>query len=781
VTAYGEFFVRATAFEPFPFQCTLAGMPLGGALALRVPTGAGKTQAVLAAWLWRRRFHPDPSVRASTPRRLVYCLPMRVLVEQTQAVAQDMLRKLGVSDIGVHPLLGGDVDDDWIDEPERDAILVGTQDMLLSRALNRGYAASRFKWPRLFGMLHNDALWVCDEVQLMGVGLATAAQLEALRRKDGVLGPTGTLFLSATFEKDWLGTADFDAESASFLTLGDQDRRSETLAPRLTAPKSLLPAPVDGTDPKAVAEAVLEAHLPGTLTLVILNRVERATEIYRALTRKPGPPCLLLHSRFRPPERRSIIAQLLRSVSEDRIAVTTQVVEAGLDLDARTLFLDLAPWPSVVQRLGRLNRKGEIRPAPADHREARAFWLDVPDKAAAPYEAAALEGARRRIEALGRDASPANLERQALDPAAPPAHVVRRRDVHDLFDTSPDVSGLDVDVGRFVRDTQERDLQLFWRSFDGGPSDDAPPPHRDELCQVPVAVVRDHLKNRKQPGAGAWLFDHLDGTWQRQKDRDVRPGMRLLLRAQAGGYDPGLGFASRSTKPVGEPPVPAVVAPEQSVGDDRASEGRWVALADHTDDVVAETRSLSEIVPGFEAVLEQAARWHDAGKAHPKFQEFLLQNAPPPPEHGGVWAKSPGRGRHVRPRFRHELASALALLAHVPTADLAAYLAAAHHGKVRVQIRSLPGEHVPPNGARYALGVWDGDELDACDLGGDIRMPPTGLDLGLMQIGGADGRPSWADRTARLVEDLGPFRLSFLEALLRAADARASRKEEERG
>ena len=51
--------------------------------------------------------------------------------------------------------------------PERDAILIGTQDMLLSRALNRGYAASRFHWPIDFGLLNNDCLWVFDEPQLM--------------------------------------------------------------------------------------------------------------------------------------------------------------------------------------------------------------------------------------------------------------------------------------------------------------------------------------------------------------------------------------------------------------------------------------------------------------------------------------------------------------------------------------------------------------------------------------------------------------------------------------
>jgi CRISPR-associated endonuclease/helicase Cas3 len=41
--------------------------------------------------------------------------------------------------------------------------------MLLSRALNRGYASSRFAWPWHYALFSNDCMWVFDEVQLMGM------------------------------------------------------------------------------------------------------------------------------------------------------------------------------------------------------------------------------------------------------------------------------------------------------------------------------------------------------------------------------------------------------------------------------------------------------------------------------------------------------------------------------------------------------------------------------------------------------------------------------------
>jgi CRISPR-associated endonuclease/helicase Cas3 len=185
---FDAFFEKATDNRPFPYQrCLALNEPLYQ--LLDVPTGAGKTAAVILAWLWRRRF-AEEAVRQATPRRLVYCLPMRTLVEQTEAAAQTWLRNLGQdTDVRVYVLMGGEEVEDWDISPERDAILIGTQDMLLSRALNRGYGMSRYRWPIHFGLLNNDCLWVLDEIQLMSSGLATSTQLQAFRDKLGAWGP----------------------------------------------------------------------------------------------------------------------------------------------------------------------------------------------------------------------------------------------------------------------------------------------------------------------------------------------------------------------------------------------------------------------------------------------------------------------------------------------------------------------------------------------------------------------------------------------------------------
>ncbi len=219
---FEEFFLSATQCCPFPYQKRLAEESELPDL-LQMPTGTGKTAAAVLAWAWRRQKRPS-----ETPRRLVYCLPIRVLVEQTQNSSVLWFHRLGLlsgnvvldptgerviqyapswgesGKVAIATLMGGDTDDQWREHPEQDLILIGTQDMLVSRALNRGYAAWPQDWPVEFGLLNVDALWVMDEVQLMGPARTTSAQLQffadadARSRPDRPLPPRRTLWMSAS-------------------------------------------------------------------------------------------------------------------------------------------------------------------------------------------------------------------------------------------------------------------------------------------------------------------------------------------------------------------------------------------------------------------------------------------------------------------------------------------------------------------------------------------------------------------------------------------------------
>lgn len=91
---------------PYDYQRRIAehGLPE----VLHAPTGSGKTLAMVLGWLYRRRFHPDAAVRAETPRWLVFCLPMRTLVEQVERQVTGWLANSGLTDVRMHVFMGGE-------------------------------------------------------------------------------------------------------------------------------------------------------------------------------------------------------------------------------------------------------------------------------------------------------------------------------------------------------------------------------------------------------------------------------------------------------------------------------------------------------------------------------------------------------------------------------------------------------------------------------------------------------------------------------------------------
>ncbi len=863
---YAALFRQATGNpKPFPYQEAFATADALPEL-VHAPTGAGKTATAVLGWAWRY-FHTNKP----TPRRLVYCLPMRVLVEQTRDEVWKWLNNLGmVEKVAIHCLMGGEDADEWDLDPEKPAFLIGTQDMLLSRALNRGYGMGRFRWPMHFGLLNNDCLWVLDEIQLMGTGLATSTQIQAFRESLGTFGTVKTIWMSATLLPDWLASVDYRDRIEPELRLRTlaldpkADYQADGLQERWNADKALSPADSTADDLVSVAEFVRSKHRAGSLTLVIVNTVDRSRALFEAIRSlylppkakgrgkatvasepTPSPDLRLIHSRFRPKERRAWrdwLTQDAESLQREhplgRIVVSTQVVEAGVDLSARTLITDLAPWPSLVQRFGRCNRRGEFL---ADN-PAQVFWLDVPtldEKKAAPYSKDELDAARERMQTLSNVGlkplteffdSLKESDRANLFPFDPP-HVVRRKDFIDLFDTTPDLAGNDIDVSRFIRDGDDIDVQVFWRADEpekGWTKAEARhrAPQREELCSVSFVRFRDDFLRKDKT---AYHWDALDGTWNRVTKANadmVYPGQMYWIATAEGGYDETLGWSPDAAWPVGlwirdpsmEPEEPRTTE-EPDYDSDLLSVFRWQSIAEHTGDVIEALEAILDGL-GFEeiprAVLRLAARWHDWGKAHEVFQNKIKDNpeagferprdragkrdiAKAAPERFWGSAKRIIGGREITvSHFRHELASALGVLtllnaglvpeswANLPPLhqNLALFLIAAHHGKGRLSIRAMPKEQPPPRpGALFARGIWEGDKLSGVALGGGATAPIVeSLDLTPMRLGRVAGHPSWVERMLGLRDhrEFGPLRLAYLETLLRAADMRASKAVDEK-
>jgi CRISPR-associated endonuclease/helicase Cas3 len=366
--SFVDFFRTATGgFTPYRRQLQVAvdGLPD----VLPVPTGRGKTEVALA-WAWRLLVD-----KQSEPLHLVVCLPMRSLVTQTVQRLKTCFAALKATkpeiDVDVHRLMGGAIEDEWVRQPDKPWVLVGTHDQLLSRALNRDYTMSRCEWPVHFGLLNNDCRWIIDEVQLMEPGLWTTSQLDWMRRKRfPSLKPCLTTWMSATVGTSFLSTTDrtreglgeaspeqvaFEGKLTSTLE-NDQNlqwwrdarRPAEWWPPtasdaKTTGAKKRGAARSGAVTPEAIARAVTEKHAAGTLSLVICNTVAMARDVFRALS--SGDHKVLLTSQFRREDRARHEQRLLgfdTSRKADKlpkgdpglICISTQVVEAGVGISA---------------------------------------------------------------------------------------------------------------------------------------------------------------------------------------------------------------------------------------------------------------------------------------------------------------------------------------------------------------------------------------------------------------------------------------------------------------
>ena len=464
--------------------------------------------------------------------------------------------------------------------PEQPTILIGTQDLLVSAALMRAYGANRYRWPVDFALLHNDAFWVLDEVQLAGASLTTSAQLEGFRTKFGVARPSRTMWMSATLDREWLRTVDFtpkDLPRKHDIDLSDKDiARARHLWMARKALARLEPPVCDLGEKDglkaytaALAEHALRQTAPNRNTIIFLNTVPRAQAVFEALKERIEDPgrLLLIHSRFRACDR----ARLTKRLTDDpppsgRIVVATQALEAGVDVTSAVMITEIAPWSSMVQRFGRCNRYGEF-----GETGANVFWIELPAEQAQPYEAYELAATRRILEPLTA-CGPADLAH--IRPSKPArSQVIRRRDLLDLFDTDPDLSGFDIDVSVYVRDANDTDVRLFWRPIpddEDGPPEDAPEPVRDEICAAPIGRAKELVKRVDRR---AWRWDALVRRWIVVRQDDVFPGLVLWIDREVGGYDPELGFDPTVRKPVD--PILASGDPSRDMsGDPQLADGQ---------------------------------------------------------------------------------------------------------------------------------------------------------------------------------------------------------------
>lgn len=374
---------------PFPWQTTLFDDFRNGTLheGVDIPTGLGKT-SVMAIWLVAR------ALGAAVPRRLAYVVDRRAVVDQATEEAlrlrdfvdetSEIKGKLGLTgrSLPVSTLRGQYVDNrEWLDDPTGPAITVGTVDMTGSRLLFQGYGVSRKMRPYHAGMLGVDTLLVLDEAHLVPPfeHLLRAIAIEsAFRPRDERCNrcvPTCQLFtLSAT------GRTPGD----EVFGLSEKDFAHPVLKKRLNAKKSLC---LNRLDSETKIEEALANHAwqvtgngkQASRVIVYSDSPDVAQKAKEALEKlakgdkKASVLAVVVDTELFVGGRRVFERDYAKKRLEDlgflagskverscpAFLFATSAGEVGVDLNADHIVCDLVAWERMIQRLGRVNRRGE--------------------------------------------------------------------------------------------------------------------------------------------------------------------------------------------------------------------------------------------------------------------------------------------------------------------------------------------------------------------------------------------------------------------------------------
>ncbi|MGB9661606.1 MAG: CRISPR-associated helicase Cas3' [Moorellaceae bacterium] len=311
------------------FQRLAAASP-AGVLCLRAPTGTGKTEALL---LW-----------AGDTERLLYLLP-------TQATVNAMWKRLrriygdecvALAHGKASYILRRESDEGPLDKRLFGSVFakpvtVATLDQYLLAHLNGRHWEERRS-------LSQQATLVLDEIHAYEpytLGLL----VEALEREK----PSRLALASATLPPALL----------ELFPKGELIEAEDTLW-RRTRHRLMLQ---DGSLQEGMSVAVAYAR-QGKTVLIVANTIADAQSLYQALRDEfDWGRRHLLHARFTFRDRQAKEAQVGKPLP-GTIFIATQVVEVSLDVSYDVLMTEVAPIDAIVQRMGRVNRRGEKLSAP---------------------------------------------------------------------------------------------------------------------------------------------------------------------------------------------------------------------------------------------------------------------------------------------------------------------------------------------------------------------------------------------------------------------------------
>lgn len=324
-----------------------ANLPLGF-FSLTLPTGLGKTLCSINWALHHALCHKNL-------KRIIIVLPFISIIDQTAEELKAIFNEEGGDFVLEHHSNVIYIDENNTDEsmPKQLATENWDYPIIITTAVQ--FFESLFSNQRsACRKLHNiqDSIIIFDEIQTLPLNVTepTLVMLDNLQQ----LCRCSILFCTAT-QPDFKTRKGFSG--VSYI---------ESLVEKpqyvFDATKRVAYQPLNGYAPMAISELADMVIKKDKSALVVFNTKKKARMFYDEVNGIDGYKTFHLSTTMCPVHRKEAIRTIHQALlgNEPIIVSSTQLIEAGVDMDFPSVYRELAPLESIIQSAGRCNREGKI-------------------------------------------------------------------------------------------------------------------------------------------------------------------------------------------------------------------------------------------------------------------------------------------------------------------------------------------------------------------------------------------------------------------------------------
>ncbi|MGR9107381.1 MAG: CRISPR-associated helicase Cas3' [Gammaproteobacteria bacterium] len=325
--------------------CRIAARKKPGVFTLTVPTGGGKTLSSLAFALEHAALH--------NKQRIIYAIPYTSIIEQTADIFRELFAPLGEILVEHHSNTDADQfnhENNWsrLATENWDAPLIVTTTVQLFESL---YAARTSRCRKLHNLVNS--VIVIDETQLLPI-----QHLKPIRHAIDVLkAHYGVTFVLSTATPTGLDSQ-HDPFGRRFLQGIESEEIIQNPEQHYAALKRVsIELPQDFDDASSW-EAVRDRLVEHESVLCVVNTRRDARTLFELMPKG----CFHLSATMCAEHRSKVIESIRSRLKKGQATrvVSTQLIEAGVDLDFPVVFRALAGLDSIVQSAGRCNREGKL-------------------------------------------------------------------------------------------------------------------------------------------------------------------------------------------------------------------------------------------------------------------------------------------------------------------------------------------------------------------------------------------------------------------------------------